>query len=59
MYGAGRFLQVVGMILLPIGIAGNVVDQQRWTLGYSLALAGLGVAVFILGYGLQQLGKPK
>ncbi len=58
LYKVGRFLQVVGMILLPVGIAGNVADPQRVTLGTSLALAGLGVVVFAAGWSLQQAGKP-
>jgi hypothetical protein len=59
LYKLGRFLQVVGMILLPIGIAGNVADPQRIDLKTSLTISGVGVLVFIVGYMIQQAGRPK
>jgi hypothetical protein len=59
LYKLGRFLQVVGMILLPIGIAGNVADPQRIDLKTSLTISGVGVLVFIVGYLIQQVGRPK
>lgn len=58
LYACGRFLQVVGMILLPLGIAGNLSPRDPLTLGQSLGLAGAGVLVFGAGYLMQQLGKP-
>ena len=58
-YKLGRFLQVVGMILLPIGIAGNVADPVRIDLKTSLSISGIGVVVFIAGYLIQQLGRPQ
>ena len=59
LYKLGRFLQVVGMILLPIGIAGNVADPQRVDLKTSLTISGIGVLVFIVGYMIQQTGRPQ
>lgn len=58
-YKLGRFLQVVGMILLPIGIAGNVADPKRVDLKMSLCISAVGVVVFIVGYLIQQLGRPR
>jgi hypothetical protein len=57
LYKLGRVLQVVGMILLPIAIAGNLVPGEPLSLGNSLKLSGVGVAVFVLGWLLQQRGK--
>jgi hypothetical protein len=59
LYKFGRFLQVVGMLLLPIGIAGNVADPNNVTLGTSLMISGTGMVVFFLGYQIQQMGRPK
>jgi len=58
-YKVGRFLQVVGMILLPLGIAGNVADPQRIDLKTSLSISAVGVVVFLVGYAIQQLGRPR
>jgi hypothetical protein len=54
----GRFLQVVGLILLPLGIAGNLSPHNPLTLWQSLSMAGVGVLVFMVGHYLRQIGKP-
>jgi hypothetical protein len=59
LYKAGRALQVLGMIILPVAIAGNLVPDQPLDLRASLTLSAVGVAVFGLGYLLQQLGRSK
>jgi hypothetical protein len=59
LYKAGRALQVLGMIILPVAIAGNLAPDQPLDLRASLTLSAVGVAVFVLGYLLQQLGRPK
>jgi hypothetical protein len=60
LYKLGRLLQVVGMVLLPLAVAGNLVPEEahRLDLRTSLALSGVGVAVFGLGWLLQQAGRP-
>jgi hypothetical protein len=58
-YRLGRVLQVVGMIILPVAIAGNLVPGEPLSLGDSLKLSGVGVAVFALGWLLQQRGKGR
>jgi uncharacterized membrane protein YGL010W len=58
LYRLGRLLQLVGMIMLPVAIAGNLVPENPLTLGKSLALSAAGVAIFIVGWLLQQAGKP-
>ena len=57
LYKLGRFLQVAGMILLPLAIAGNVADETRMPLKTSLLLSAIGVGVFALGWLLQQSGQ--
>jgi len=59
LYKAGRVLQVIGMIVLPVAIAGNLAPEQPLDLRQSLTLSGIGVGVFALGYLLQQIGRPK
>jgi hypothetical protein len=60
LYKVGRLLQVVGMVLLPLAVAGNLVpvEAHRMDLRTSLALSAVGVAVFGLGWLLQQAGRP-
>lgn len=58
LYRLGRALQVIGMILPLIGVAGNVADQNRVPLKMTLILAGVGVAIFAFGWLVQQAGKP-
>ena len=57
MFALGRLLQLTGLILLPVAIAGNLVDE-RLTLMQSLTLSAVGVLVFSLGWLLQQGARP-
>src|SRR5436190_23583229 len=59
LYKLGRTLQVIGMILLPIAVAGNIVPDAPLDLRASLTLSAIGVCVFLLGYGLQQIGRER
>jgi hypothetical protein len=52
-------MQLVGMILLPLAIAGNLSPENTLTLKQSLTLSGTGVVVFIVGWLLQQAGRPE
>jgi len=56
-YKLGRFLQLVGLILLPVAIAGNLAPDMPLSLQMSLMVSGIGVAVFTLGWWLQKAGK--
>jgi hypothetical protein len=58
LYRLGRALQVVGMILLPLAVAGNLSPEHTLSLKASLLLSGVGIGVFVLGYLLQQAGTP-
>jgi hypothetical protein len=53
-----RLLQIFGMILLPVAIAGNVADPGHMDLRTSLGLSALGVLVFLIGWSLQQKTRP-
>jgi hypothetical protein len=50
-YRIGRALQFVGLLILPFGIASELVGKVG--LGRSLLIAGGGVAVFYLGVLIQ------
>jgi len=50
-YRLGRFLQVLGMLILPFGIASELVG--RVGLGQSLLIAGAGMVVFYAGFVIQ------
>jgi len=56
-YRIARFLQLLGMCILPTGIAGNVLHPQRVTEGVMLTICGIGAVVFLLGWLLQGSGK--
>jgi hypothetical protein len=55
-YKIARLLQFAGLVILPIAIAGNMAE--RLSLRDSLLLSGLGVAIFYIGYSLQQGSRP-
>jgi hypothetical protein len=57
LYKLGRLLQIVGLILLPVAIAGNLSPEKQMDLRSSLSLSAVGVIVFGLGYLLQQMGR--
>ncbi len=56
-YRIARLLQFAGLLILPIAISGNVAEKLD--LRESLSLSGIGVLVFIIGWALQQFGKPR
>ena len=58
LYRLGRLLQLIGMILLPLAIAGNLSPENPLDLRQSLMLSGAGVLVFGLGWLIQQAGRP-
>jgi len=55
-YRIARFLQLAGLLILPIAISGNVAEKLD--LKESLSLSAVGVVVFIIGWALQQFVKP-
>ncbi len=62
LYRIARGLQLVGLILLPVAVAGNLAElvdaKHALTLKDTLVLAGVGGLCFLLGWLLQQRVKP-
>jgi hypothetical protein len=56
-YKVGRFLQLLGLILLPVGIAGNLAREDEIDLRTSLTISSAGIAVFCLGWLIQRLKR--
>jgi predicted acyltransferase len=59
LYKLGRLLQVVGLLLLPVAMAGNLVPDAPINLRNMLALMALGVVIFFVGWKMQEMGKGK
>jgi hypothetical protein len=59
LYKLGRFLQLLGLILVPVAIAGNIAPDTPLDLRASLTLSVVGILIFGLGYLLQQAGRSK
>jgi hypothetical protein len=57
LYKLGRFLQFLGLLILPIPMAGNMAGHL--TVGQMLTGAGVGIAVFFAGWLLQQATRPR
>lgn len=55
LYKLGRFLQLVGMLMLPAAIAGT--ESGHFGTKDELVLLGVGVLVFCIGWRVQQAGK--
>jgi hypothetical protein len=51
-YALGRSLQFLGLLILPFGIASELVG--RVGLGQSLLIAAGGVLLFYVGLGIQK-----
>ena len=56
-YKLGRFLQFLGLVILPIAISGDIA--KKVDLKQSLMLSSAGVLVFFVGWLLQQAGRPR
>lgn len=56
LYKVGRFLQFIGLfIILPAAIVGQA--REDLTLGQMFVWTGVGIAVFYLGWSLQETRK--
>jgi hypothetical protein len=56
-YKVGRLLQLGGLLILPMAVAG--VEAGKLTQSNELALLGVGVVVFFAGWLLQQSSRPQ
>jgi len=59
LFKLGRFLQLLGLLICPAGIAGNVARPEEVTLKVSLMIGGAGIVIFTLGWLLQQAARPR
>jgi hypothetical protein len=57
LYRLGRLLQLLGLLMLPLALAGNLAELAgagfRLTLVEMLLMCALGVLVFYIGWSLQ------
>jgi hypothetical protein len=53
----GRFLQVLGLLIAPAGIAGNLARPDMVDVKTSLAIGAAAIIVFFIGWLLQQAGR--
>jgi hypothetical protein len=56
LYRLGRLFQLLGLLILPAAIAGNLAEKLD--LKQSLTMSGIGIAVFFSGWLLQQGRQP-
>jgi hypothetical protein len=56
-YKIGRILQLVGLLITPSGISGNLVRSDIVDVKMSLAIATVGIFIFFVGWLVQQAGK--
>lgn len=63
MHRLGRALQLAGLVIVPIAVAGNLAElaqaQTALTLKESLLLSALGVGLFFCGWLLQQVSSGR
>jgi hypothetical protein len=59
LFKLGRAMQLVGMIVLPVGMVGNIMRPELISVQNSLVIAGVGIVIFGVGWLLQQVGRPR
>jgi hypothetical protein len=59
LYKLSRFLQLLGLLICPVGIVGNVAQEKVITLKVSLMISGAGILIFVIGWLLQQSARPR
>jgi hypothetical protein len=57
LYRVARALQLIGLIVVPFAITGNLAEKLN--VPQMLIVAGVGVAIFTSGWLLQQVVRPK
>jgi len=56
LYTLGRLMQLVGLILLPVAVSGEVAGKLD--IKTELIVAGVGIVVFVVGWLVQQAARP-
>ena len=59
MYRLGRFLQLLGLLIAPVGLAGNLASPDQVSEGKELGILAGGILVFALGWLIQRGAKPQ
>jgi hypothetical protein len=59
LYRIGRCLQVLGLLIAPAGVAGNLAQPEEVNEKALLTIAAAGAGVFFLGWLLQQAARPR
>jgi len=57
LYKVGRFLQLLGLLIAPAGVVGNIVQREVVAEGVMLSILAVGGGVFLLGWLVQQAGR--
>lgn len=57
-YKLGRLLQLLGLLILPIGVSGNLARPDDISVKSSLMIAAVGAVIFYLGWLIQQKAPP-
>jgi hypothetical protein len=57
LYKAGRFLQLLGLLIAPAGVVGNIVQREVVTEGVMLSILAVGGGIFLIGWLVQQAGR--
>jgi hypothetical protein len=58
-YRLGRFLQLLGLLIAPVGMAGNLARPDQVSEGKMLGILGAGIVVFGIGWLIQRGAKPQ
>jgi hypothetical protein len=53
-YRLGRFLQLLGLLIAPVGLAGTLARPDLMGEREELAALGLGILIFAVGWLLQR-----
>ena len=59
LFRLGRFLQMLGLLIAPAGVVGNLVQRDVVTEGVMLTILCVGGGVFLVGWLLQQTGRKQ
>ena len=57
LHKAGRFLQLLGLLIAPAGVVGNIVQRKVVTEGVMLSILAVGGGIFLIGWLVQQAGR--
>lgn len=52
-------MQLLGLLILPAAIAGNLAREDQIDLKVSLAMSAVGIIVFTIGWLIQQGSRPR